>query len=418
MFINAKDYATLQKAVDAAITQNKPLYAPAGTYVIDSVSTVKINIPAGKSFTLYGDGDKTVFKRKNNTATNDGQNLFYVRPAGGDVPQVTMYSFAIDGNARNNPLPAGANPYLWEHSASIKFKGENSARIQNVIIHDVSAFDPLADHVFFSGAANSYVEHGHIYNFNGYDRNRVRSDITVTGGMKSLLVENSITTRLEAELNEPYDEGVMEFTVKNVQVTKRLDIGGKNKSDGTVTLNLTGENITANDINFHMIKGSIKNSTFNLSNSVVTRINNLKPFVFENIDFNVKPNSQGVLAPVAFQPYAGNDVTITDCRFNLVGANTADGYMLWFKPASSSLGVKYKVINTVFDPRLKRNIDADRSGTVTLINDTYSGSEHAIRVNSESSRPLTLTITGGDKSKVTGQFVYVQSKTGLKLIIN
>jgi hypothetical protein len=429
--INAVDYGVrngvdstdaMQKAVDAAIAQQKPLYVPKGTYILDSAKTIRVRVPAGKSFTMYGVGDGTVFKRKDGSATKDGQNMFYVQSTTGDVSIVTFYGFKIDGNARHNPLPIGnTDAYLWQHSASIKFTGSKTARIKNVLIHDVSAFDPLADHIFFSGSANSYVEYGHIYNFNGYNRNRVRSDITVTGGMKSLLVEDSTTTRLESELNAPYDEGVFNFIVKNTIVTEKLDIGGKAMTtDGTITHNFEGDGITANDVGLWNTKGFLKNSTLNLANADYTRINHIRGFTFDNVDFNIKPVG-GKISPLAFQPYADNNVTINNCRFNVDSpdASVPSGYAVWFKAFDKgSTNMNYKVVNTTFDKRLKTNINVDRCGTVILQDNTYSGSVYAIRVYSKQEKPVNLTITGGDKSAVTGQFLYVESKEGLKLIQN
>lgn len=365
----SKDSAGLQKAVDAAISAKKSLYVPAGTYVMDSAVTVRIRIPAGQSFTMYGDGNTTIFKRKDGTATKDGQNMFYVQPVGGTVPKIEFYSFRLDGNARGNPLPAGTTDlYLWEHSASIKIAGDANARITNAVVHDISATDGLADHIFFSGGANAYVDHGHIYNFNADNRNRKRSDVTVTGGMKTLLVENSTMPRLEAELNQPYDEGIMEFTARNVNITTKLDIAGDHETRDTLPpqMHFTGENITANDLNLHVVYGSIKNSTFNLDRSGYMRLNDNDPMVFENVTWNIRADSQG-LPPLALQPYDGNDFTFIGGSFNVIGGGASyPGPFINAKKPASGMDVKYKFIGVTFDPRVAKPIQDDTGGKVTI----------------------------------------------------
>jgi hypothetical protein len=428
--INGVDYGmtdnqdstlALQKAVDAAVSKNKPLYIPKGTYILDSKTTVQIKIPPGQAFTLFGDGPQTVFKRKDKSATMDGQEMFYIQSTIGDVPKVELYSFTIDGNARQNPLPSGTiDDYLWQHTASFKIKGSTHARIKEVLIHDITAFDPIADHFLFPGTSNSYVEKARINNFLGTDRNRSRSDITVTGGLHELVVENSTATRIETELNTPYDNGVFQMTVSNTVITSQLDIMGKNKSNGQVTLNFTGNNIIGNDLKLHMISGAISNSTFVMSNEKMTRINNLKGFLFDNITFKAKSNLKGQLAPLTFYAYEGNDVTIRNSVFNLDSTDPNEspgGYMIQFKAFSTSQGAVpvYRIINSKFDSRLQSNIYADRSGNVVLEKNYYSGSLYSVRANSETSKPLNLTIRDGDNSMVSGKFLQIDKNEMLVL---
>jgi hypothetical protein len=429
-WINGVDYGmtdnqdstlALQKAVDAALSMNKPLYIPKGTYILDSKTTVQIKIPQGQTFTLFGDGSQTVLKRKDKSVTKDGQEMLNIHSTNGDVPKVELYNFAIDGNARQNPLPSGkSDDHLWQHSASFTIKGFKNARIKEVLIHNILAFDPIADHFLFPGYTNSYVEKARIYNFQGTNRNRTRSDITVTGGLHEMVVDNSTTTRLETELNAPYDEGVFQMTVSNTVITSQLDIMGRNKSNGQSTLNFTGNNIIGNDFKLHMISGAISNSTFVLSNENMTRINNLKGFLFDNIEFKAKPNRQGQIAPLTFYAYEGNDVTIQNSVFNLDSTDPDEspgGYMIRFRPFSSSQGVApvYRIINSKFDSRLQSNIFADRSGNVVLEKNHYSGTLYSVRANSENSKPLNLTIRGGDNSMVTGKFLEIDKKEKLVL---
>ncbi|RAP77470.1 hypothetical protein [Paenibacillus montanisoli] len=413
--------SAFQKALNAAIAQQQPLFVPKGIYIINS-GIVKVKIPSGKSLVLYGDGVETVFKRKDKSITKDGQKLIEISSDKGSVPRVELHSFSIDGNARMNPLPAGTtDTYLWEHCANIQIKGFLGAKIMDVIIHDITAFDPVADHILFPGYTNCYIDNAHIYNFNGFDRNRTRSDITITGGMRQLLIENSTATRIESELNDPYDEGVCKIIVNNCVVTSRLDIVGKNKSDGSVTLEFRGSQITANDINFHMIKGSLINSTVDMTFPGMTRVNNLQGFVFDNILFKIEVDSKGtIIAPLTFYPYDDNNITIQNSTFAVNNNDpllSPDGFVIVLRARSgTSISMSYKIVNCTFDARLKYNMDINRSDTVVLENNKYSGSVYSVSVYSSSSSPVRLTIIGGDMSAVKGQFLNIKKSDGLILV--
>jgi hypothetical protein len=210
------------------------------------------------------------------------------------------------------------------------------------------------------------------------------------------------------------------MTVSNTVITSQLDIMGKNKSNGQVTLNFTGNNIIGNDLKLHMISGAISNSTFVMSNEKMTRINNLKGFLFDNITFKAKSNRNGQLAPLTFYAYEGNDVTIRNSVFNLDSTDPNEspgGYMIQFKAFPTSQGAVpvYRIINSKFDSRLQSNIYADRSGNVVLEKNYYSGSLYSVRANSETSKPLNLTIRGGDISMVSGKFLQIDKNEMLVL---
>lgn len=422
---SSDDSAGLSSAIAAALTQQLPLYIPAGTYLFGSETD--ISIPAGKSLTIFGAGDATVLKRADASVTADNQEVLYLSTTGtGTIPNIEISNMKFDGNARNNPFPVGTTDmYLWEHDAHLRIQGNTSAVIDNVNIHDITGYDPIADHVLFSGTTNSYVNNVTVSNFSGTYRNRTRSDVTVTGGVNTMLVKDSTFTRLEVELNSAFDEGDMDYTVQNTTLTDRLDLMGKLDASGHATLKYTGSDITANDINFTDLYGSMINSTVEMARTdLMTRVNGLQGFTFDNILFNITPISNAV-SPLTFYPYDKNNITIQNSQFVLKDPNpllAPTGYAIVLKARSNtSTHMNYTLKNNTFDSRLQSNIDINRADTVTLENNVYSSAtgSHAVRVYSNTTAPLTLTLTGGDRTtNVKGTFVYYQNSAGLTLVDN
>ncbi|RAP77481.1 hypothetical protein [Paenibacillus montanisoli] len=404
--------AAIQKAIQSAIENQVPLVIPKGTFEVDS-GALKAVIPAGKSLEIVGKGEKSVIRRKSRSVFKDSQDLLEITSSHGNVKQITLKRFSIDGNATGNPLPAGnVDPYLWEHSSSIRIHGaHSSSRINHVIIENLTCYDPIADHIYFPGYNDSFVGTVKIKNMNAYFRSRTRSDVTVTGGLTSLNVMDSKLTRLEVELNKPSSK-LFVMKVSNVKITQQLDISGDN-------MEFYGDKITAAHFQFWKAKGWIRDSELHFKKGVTPRADKLYSFRFINTKFIYPVANDGKIYPLRLN-YTF-DVAFEKCKF-LIDSNAGSvfkGSALETRARTNQKEVRVlKVTDSEFDKRFSKNIHLDRSGSAILKNNAYSGSDAAIFMSGSQKYALNVVIDGGSFENITGVPFSFDAVDGLNLTLN
>jgi hypothetical protein len=394
--------AAFQRAINYAIKKQVPLMISEGTFEVDS-GILKAIVPAGKSFEIIGEGEKSVVRRRSGSVWKDSQDILSITSFDGDVKQITLKNFSVDGNARGNPLPQGnEDPYLWQHSSSIRIKGvRSSAKIKKVAIEKLTCYDAVADHIYFPGDGDSFVDNVQVNGFYGYDRTRTRSDITVTGGVRTLDVTNSKMTRLEVELNRPSANRFV-MKVSDVALTQKLDISGDN-------MEFYGERIHAADLGLWKVKGWIHDSKIHFQKDVIPpRADKLYAFEFVDTEFYYPVASDGNVYPLTLN-YTFN-VVFDRCKFLIdspVDQSTGLGFngrALETKARTNPSEMRMlKILNSEFDKRFSENIHLDRSGSAVLVNNVFSGSNAAIFMSGTKKSTLDVFIDGGSFEHVTGE---------------
>jgi hypothetical protein len=391
--------AAFQKALNRAIKNQVPLIIPNGTFEVDS-GVLHAIVPAGKSLDIVGSGEKSVLRRRSGSVYKDSQDILSITSAKGHVKQIILRDFSVDGNAAGNPLPAGNHdPYLWQHSSSIRINGaSSSAKIRNVIIENLTCYDPVADHIYFPGYNDSFVDTVQINKFYAYNRSRTRSDVTITGGLRRLDVTDSTLTRLETELNRPSNH-LFVMKVSNVKVTQKLDISGDN-------MEFYGEHLEAAHVGFWKVKGSIQNSKLHFQKDVMPpRADKVYSFRFINTEFYYPVASDGTVYPFTLD--STFNVAFEHCKFIIdSGANVNPvfpGRALETKARTNPTETRVlKVKDCEFDKRFSEDILLDRSGTAILTNNVYSGADAAITMSGTLKYPLNVVVDGGTFANVRG----------------
>lgn len=403
------------------IANNVPMFVPPGTYIIDSNKLI-FTLSEGQSLIILGLQNQSIIKRKNNSITADFQELIDISTDGtGNAESVQIRNLTIDSNASNNMPPGGASSFEWEHCADIRITGKLGSVIKSVSLDYIWFKDAVADHVYFAGSSNCYVERADISHIYATGRTRKRSDITITGGMVSCNVSDCDLQKFEVELNMPYD-GLQPMLLKitNMNCSTIFDVIGKN-------LFLQVDNLTAYDLSIRLIKGIMANSniyipkTPNGTSSFLRYLS--EHFEFVNTKFTIQPQDDGTIRGLKFQADTtyGNDVKIKNCRFKI----DATEDVLFPGAAVESVRVISGATSTIlvedcwFDERFGHSVFFDRlNGTVVLRNNDYAGRVSAIRLNSFGTEATTLVIDSGTYQRVPSNKLFqISNIETLSLII-
>jgi hypothetical protein len=116
------DAAALQRAIAAATAAGRPLFVPAGTYAISSLS-----VPTGLE--LYGDGERTIFK-----VLGTAQYPF-VNAVTTGWANVYLHDFAVDGN---KAAIAGDPDVNGNPDATLMLSSADATPASNIVVERVS----------------------------------------------------------------------------------------------------------------------------------------------------------------------------------------------------------------------------------------------------------------------------------------
>ena len=395
------DSAAFRTAIDYCVSNNLVLQVPPGIFMVDS-QTLRIYIAAGKSCIIRGSGRNSIIKRIDKSITANHQQMIRFFAQEGDIESIDISNLSFDGNARGNPLPDGAGNYHWEHCAVMRISGSLSGQIKNVRLDNLWFTDPVADNIWFAGEDDCYIDHAIVTNIYAENRNRVRSDITITGGMVSCNVSNIVVTSFEVELNQPY-RGDSPFVLNMVNVESGFfDVEGRN-------MFLSGSNI--NTRRFLIQRGTYRfeNSTFILDSLSVERRINYGDTVFSGCTFIYSVGPENEISDLS--TYYEMDLRFINCKFVIDSPDpdftvnpSSRGRAIYTRTYANQ---KVTVIDCVFDPRFRTSVYSDRTGYLNLKDNIYGGKDNAIRLASQTSLPCKAIIEGGNWDNVQGAFLQI-----------
>jgi hypothetical protein len=393
------------------------LFRP-GTYIV-TPNIIELKLLGGEQLRIKGYGKATIFKRKNMTTTANGRRLFRIDSDTAstnttDVELVQLEDFFIDSNARNQQTPPTEDPYYYQHCADFFIQGKTNSWIKNVIIRNLYCDDGVADHIYIPGANNSWIHNLYVDSFEVYSRSRVRSDITVTGGARRTYINNFKGKKLEIEINDVGGEA-SDYFVTNSIIEEQLDLGGQARG---INVNLNNVKSLKNTALWNTT-GKIVNSSIAFDSSLEPRINYVD-MVLQDVDIDYIPTSGNVVKPITIYNNSslGSKTEFNNCRFNIKGTGTyTTTSAIWgYSAVTATLTdiCKIKIKDCIFDSRFTRSIDAERCGTVELINNKYAGVECAIHLWGTTSYPLKVSIDGGDYT-VCNRFLKINDGSGIDI---
>lgn len=104
------DTAPIQQALTQAASSQRPVYIPAGTYLVSGRKAFNGALNFGSNTTIVGDGDSSVIKLAANQSSSGDYKIF--TPFNhNSISNVTFTKLKIDGNGSQNlqpPVPPGA----------------------------------------------------------------------------------------------------------------------------------------------------------------------------------------------------------------------------------------------------------------------------------------------------------------------
>jgi hypothetical protein len=433
---NPNNTSQLQDAINAGISSDLPVILPAGTIV--SNGGININLHPSETFEIYGQGSgSTTLKRADGSITGDNQHLFYFKMPytseydGINVNSISvkLHDLTVDGNKRGNSPSVAV-----DHSSNIHFLGySEDYEINTVKIYNVNFNDPIADNIRFGGTDNSFVDNVEIYNVNSnnFSSANLQSDIYGGAGMNSMNIHDSSLTAVEANfasayLDHPFNtfRAQSQWTLNNNTISRILDLKGKDYGDTDedgypiryLQASVYGGSIQKLHVNDAAI--NVYNSTVYLGEDPVNREDSIDGY-FSNVTFKHVLNGSGNITPLTFYAYDKNRVTLDGNSFVVDSSNPSinpDGFSIWLKPtASTTDNMEYYLLGNTFDSRMKKNVDIDRADYVELLDNSFSGTDYAVRLNSNTTRPLTVDASSGNTWINTNHFSIVGSG-GLTLI--
>ena len=139
--------------------------------------------------------------------------------------------------------------YEWEQSHCMRFDPLLVGDFETAMVSDIQGYDPTADVINFSGGAAK--THGDIMVSDVVCtlRNRVRSDINITGSYRSLEITRAKVNSMEIELNS-YNSSLPNATVLSDIITRNLDLAAEGSTDVTGFPSATLTNIQISETAF------------------------------------------------------------------------------------------------------------------------------------------------------------------------
>ena len=207
------DSAAIVAAATAAVSQGRALYCPGGQYNFGApgqlrATSLTVNVPAGKSLYVYGDGPgNTVFKEAagQNAVIGRFDYMWYVTtPIGATASSVTFRDLTVDKNGASNGAPP--TPYAWEQSHCIAItpgytSAASSGAINAVFIENVETLDKVGAGINLGGGAiyAATLINCHGRNFSGLFGER--GDLEFQASVGELLIMNCTGNYVQSEPN-------------------------------------------------------------------------------------------------------------------------------------------------------------------------------------------------------------------------
>ena len=436
------DATAVQNWLNYIVSSSKAGFVPAGTYLLGA----RLSVADCNKVAIYGEGsDISIFKRADNVVTSSFTEMFVFTNQSGGLSEIVIKSLGFDGNATGNQIPvtisgvtgtfqvgeqlvgkdctigtvgssqlkftrfmvgltatevitgatSGAtatvsstvDAYIWQQSHCIRTSPSGTLAWNRVVFDDIWATDPTADVLGFGG--NEINTYGHISVTNLFvqARNRVRSDITITGAYQTLRIANCKTFSTEVELNGYDSTGVQSTVITNL-ITDTLDLAAEGTDDTTGWPPLTVSNSVVNSFCFLLgFNGYFSNVQFLLNSELRFVYGKWK---LDNCRFLARTaitSTNGLLYHAATGSNARN-LNLNDCTFETeAGASLSYYYWdgnSWGSSSTSAYCSPFVFNNCNFKGATVRTAFL-RSGQFSFINCTHEYAGDAILYSTPSS---------------------------------
>lgn len=268
-------------------------YRTANLFIKDISSNVKIY------------GDNANIKLLDNVIVQDGQRLFSMRCENSVNIVIEMSGLNIDMNYTNNHsvIDQTGDPWALQHCHAIFVYGNLNSNIE-VLMHDLTFNDLIADGINLGGDSTHIVNKAIINNIISQNRTATRSDVCISCDFDSLNCSNMILDRFEIETNSTRSNTKRTVLLDNLDINDRLDLDVNNNDGenvGYVTNTRVGSYLNSN----------IENMTYTNCNFKLDRYVRVlgKKLQFINCDFSTKNGTE-------FLTYSESNISYIYCTPN------------------------------------------------------------------------------------------------------
>jgi len=462
------DRAAFQSAIDYCIQNNKSLYVPAGTYIINTQENntqtpLRIDrlTANGQSLHMFGEGKgKTIIKEQNgcldaawsvSLANANFNRLFYcyMRTTTYEGGHYVFKGITFDKNNRSNTITPGdatGDKNSFENASIIQFSGDQGMpSIKSVTIEDCEFVDKMGPCVNLSTSnvdvynlvINNCYSIDHPTVINNPTRWEHREDFGLAIDCDNTVIEN--TTCLYAQI-EPTVESSSTRVRRYKMTNSKINIlefteGGTGGDYTFVDLNnihvsdsvtFRGMHVTATN---SILKAPLSTNGIDPTylSPLTMKVTNSR-ILLNNISGDVKPlyikHANVPSGQTDFAFLASADFVNCDIVIDSTGAVTS-GYAVKSALSTTAQSAPCPVTfdNCRFDSRLYGVFNAyNTGGNFTFNNCVLAGTTYAFSAGTQSDKVSKLTINNCDFSKVTGTNILINRPTlsggNFQLIIN
>jgi hypothetical protein len=366
-----------------------------GYYVFTKQPSIWLYFASNSSVTIRGKSkERTILRRKEGTCTDPGQPMITLSiGAGFTVNEFKLENLALDGYARENPLPErlpGQTDiqyyYQWEQSATFKLICASNSFLKNAIIQKCYVTDAVADSIALVINTQNIINNQSIYkNITGGIRNRVRSDLIWQTGIEYVLLENCHVPTIECE------HKVLADSMRNIIIldssSNILDIAGEeNDFNGYTKVNV--QRTSTNNFYYAFASGIYENCDLKMNSGGALKYPN--PTTFKNCNIKLPVNSGNVTSLTIFRSSLNtkqvSDVTFDSCNF-IADSIDPGPFLGWqFNPAAvaqaafDNLHDRTTFVNCNFDNRCQYSILANRTGHIITENCNLTGTVAGVSI--------------------------------------
>jgi hypothetical protein len=403
---STNDDAALTAAFQSAADTGKPLFIPAGTYMVDRGVGALTSMPSGR-FVVHGDGAATVIKMNDGGITSDFAKIFSFQPTT-DMEFIEIGNLVLDMNARGSPPPA--SDFDYQHSHAIAVEPPAGISIAHCRFPGLIIKDPAADGINISPSSTGSIDSVQINDFLEIDRTRVRSSIECSRLPNSLVVTGAKCHRIESE---PVSVSTTpkKILLANCDI-EILDIGEDTTAVPTLVelhmVNVTTTSGTA----LANVRVVASNCTLRQDGGILYY---LYKSTFTGCTFlHAYDSAANSISPLnVFWRSANADVSVdfNACRFVIDSDNDAiapTGYLVNPSHVTTAANIaKFRATfnNCRFDKRAQGSVSCQRNGTWQLNDCTFGGTLAAISYGVTAGNGIDVTVNGGNFSAVTGASV-------------
>ncbi|GER59186.1 hypothetical protein ULMA_12940 [Patiriisocius marinus] len=414
----------IQKAVDAAIAQQKTLRFDPGVFLIGdynintktSVIKIAINNP-GDNVVIVGSGKhKTIFRELDGKTQRKGRytKIFYhYLKDSPNVGAIVLSDFSLDKNGRSltkNP----ESIYTWEQAHAWSWAGhKNGAEfIDSIHISNIEIVDKIGGGINFS-SSGTRVNHFTLEKISESrfksNTNEVfyaaRGDLEISCFSDDIVIKNVDLTYVQLEpvrskKSTLENNRYCEVTDSSIDTIEYTEDGIEGLGVNVLKMN----NITTKNFRNHGVEFLVENSTISAPHTINSINGN-----FVNCKFLLKYDaSENKVKPINATYFrnisSNNSITFSNCEFIIDSELTTikpKGYALFSSSKISDILInEITVDNCTFDKRLQSSINAYANGKWTIKNSTLAGSSVAIQAGGYEEYYSEVNLSNNNYSQV------------------